>query len=667
MNLMSSVRKDQSSRVSNETSKWPDAALEVLLKEHPELDGTESSVEMDHVNDHDMSGQGTIIVRREDVAVEIPFFVRDGFIQPIDVFYVQGQAMPLSRRRLSEFLLDRGSPGRVSTEADPRRPYDQSSRADGQFSSGKTASALLRHMLASSSEETKRACVEAAREDHLLTLMQAGRTDLLSCLADAEPMGKTADHPVRAITWRRNAPGTYQVHEYSAHGTCVGEGLVKGASALEYASHMGWPEALDWADRDGFVALPTERVEPPTIVDEAMFKDAAADDEVPYNGMGTVHTKTGSHLGVLARVVTPDGEDTPKQLFIGEDMYVHGTKLAFAPASGAPSWPRVLATQDVEQASHSRHRHPKLAAWVWRDEQGYAATDPFYVRQLYRGVGPLKVASADMSGRRTDWTYSKTLKRMTVMNEKVSSYGQGYSTVLMPEDARLVALGESMSAVDPMVKEASFLDRPSEGMVQVVFQGGRYTVQSDQASDEDKVASLSNMTHPQTRCLWALCGLDKEAQDELMEYLAHHDEAKIAGLSLLPALSSEPSSPARPAPERYDPVKLSAAYDLVCSSREALWDLIKVAVEELEGDEEQNMTDTGLSTMLSEREEMDQLADGVPQIEKALSVLSQMLMRCRQEENAMRPEVISQAMRALDQIVQALRSADMPEEEATQL
>ena len=651
--------------VGSDPMRWPDAALNMLLRTFPQLDGAESSVSIDHVDEQTLSGQGVVAIRHGEQAAEVPFFIDNGIIQPLDVFYYQGEPHPMTADRLNDLILARGEPGQVSTQKTPSA-HQSLAQSDTGLRGVKAASALYQTVFAGSSDTIRKQAAWTAPMEDLVLL---GCEQAVARLAD-EPEGvkqatdESEDQAVQAVSLSRQAPGLYRVTEYARFGQAKTSGLIEGGNARAYFEALGCPEALDQADQTGFVAVPLWHQPPPLLSVDLEADKIASDENV--NGPAVVVDPQGqAHQGILCAGHALNGDPLSEQVFVGSGVWARGTKMAAGADDPADGWPRVLADQDMVRSSRSAVRFAKTACWAWQDDDGtFHATEPFRLDGVHRVGDRIKVAASDSLGHRVDYEISDRLLRIAPARQtKEATLPEGYDPVrqvayLIPSNYHLVALGDKMSVADPDAVNALYQDQQAAerggNTVEVIAQGGQYSMVCA-ALDEKKQASTLNLSHPEMRVLWACAGFDKEAQDHLMASLVGQPRLTAYGVPLGQAFAVEEEEVVPP--PVYDEKKLSAAYEVVHRVRPHLWDVVKVAAAAPE-EEQQYLTDSAMATALTERNQMETLTDGLPVLEAASKKLAEMLILTRTEDTDLRPEVVAQAMRSMDQVVQALRSVD---------
>ena len=485
---------DRAISVGPSKDEWMQTALELFMRTNPEFDGYESNVEIIDADESRQEGQGQILARRDEIIIRVPFFINEGKLQPLDLFYLEDEVFPMSKERLDDVFFNVGeSFGQVSAEPDNMGGPDYGpggmTRTDGNpqiRSYGKQASALFDSVLGGARPEAVQASVERATQPQIMALLKAGRDDLFDKMASVAEV-KPQALQVRALRVKLAAPGYYHVEEFGesrpgeAFPLAVRRVKLLGQDGPAYFAKIGQEQVLDVVDQQGWAIVPVVpqrgiSVEQP-VTDAALVKVASG-------GASLWRSDGKNRTGVVAQMHDIDGTPADGHIFIGD----HEHALADTFFGESTKDASVLDDMDVVSSQRKGVRFPKVASWVWQEEDGsFHATRPFAVRQQYRdGERLSKIAASDTLGRRVDFGQASVARIAPVGQDKKASWSEakGCDSYYVPNEYRLISVGERISMIDEeRVREGLQVKRAQDrgDKTVVIRAGSRYRITGREA------------------------------------------------------------------------------------------------------------------------------------------------------------------------------------------
>ena len=656
---------DKPMSVGQSKDDWMQAAMELFLRTNPNLDGFESNIEIIDADEAAMEGHGQILARRGDVIIRVPFFVNEGKLQPLDVFYLEDEVYPMSDERLDELFFNTGDEfGMIAPDGGggPSAPHMgpggysrvPSNSEVRSYDKVSAASKLLDNTIKTASPQAIMDCVTRGSNAQVESLVRIKREDIFNKMAEAVDRDPSKDNgQMCAVSVKMAAPGYYHVDEYVVYPDqpypyAGNRAKLIGQDAPEFFNKLAQAGALDVVDRDGWVILPVETKE--VMVDEA-----------PDSGLGkiasgeaTVWRSDGKALpGVVSSVHEYNGSPSDLHMFIGVEQHAVGKDFFGEPAKTA-STGDILASVDVHKSRRNNIRFPKTAAWVWQDDEGaYHATRPFKVSQQMKDGDRRKVAAIDTLGRRVNFEHADVARICPVSQEKLAnnhekSHGGNY---YVPRSYRLIAVGDPIDTMSDRQVTAALHSHQEPADTQIIRSGSSYHVKNE------KVAESHPMPEQDLRIFLAAYGATKEAQDSILEKLDKESRAGVRGMEW--PITSDKTKVAR------DKTKVAQALAVIRDQRPIYWKIASDLSEKMANEMGQDMadmspfmTDTALSLDIAEEHQIDDFVDQVPVIEEAIKTCAELLIQTRLGHIEMVAEEVRDAMMSMEKVAQALRGLD---------
>jgi len=648
---------DLTNSIGGDQASWVDEAMKQLVQIESTFAETFADADVDQVDEQEMNGKGHIIARSGDVLITIPFFVRDGKMEPLDIFIYEGTTFPLSNDRIQELFFNEAEIGAMSTEADGlsvnrvegsvTKPYGLSvNRVEGSVTQPYKTASLLEIALPKASMSTVRAAVESI-EKEAIEKMAAGRgLDVFDKLA------KFAEMPSPSRTtlyWhvKMAAPGQYSVWRHVEPMEKGAESfMVTGADGPEFFKKLGHDGILDKVDANGgeYSFLHKEDGKP--------FMEHQANSSIKegaLNGPMEVFDSMGERqIGISAKEVNYDGTPTGNVVFVGSNLSSRGEKVAgLHVENGGKEYANAVDNWDPHQTTRQAYSNPSSAAWLWKEAGEYFITPTFKVTQILRsGDKPTKLAAQDELGHVTNFVISDKVQRIAPISsdtpgQKVAELHhvpQSYSLVRVPAEKPVM----DRDGVEQwnIFKAAS---DAGSGSIRLSHNGQRYFTGETQGIPESLDTALrgQTFTEKQAQSLMMSLGCTQDFSEEITKEAAEHRTVTIHGLRTSVEAADEPK-----------PALNGAIYDKVASLRPALW---KVAAEI----EDEWMSDNMIGMNFLEERTTDSFLEALPTLEEVLTVLADLLVASRTDQIDIAPEVVRQAMTSLDEIVNALRALDV--------
>jgi len=650
---------NQPTPVEPQATDWSERAQQMLLSAFPDLLGDETVVEMVEQDEQNQTGIGSILLRRGQAMVQVPFFVRDGHLQPLDLMLFNDELMPLTQKRLQRLFFAQSEPGtlaRSGSDGHPiygNTPVNEINAGRQQPPYGvKTAALLLEEVVTAQAEGRLAAKVAALPDATLLALAEQGATQrLVPPAAPAEPH--------RAFHVEAVGPGQYK---FAILGRVDGPHFphlhdayqLAGGAAQAFMEKVGWSEGLQLVDRQGYATFPVEATVP--LLDEALSEDVTTEK---LAATGLVWDTAGrAHEGVAMQLHTFDGTPTDAQFFLSPTGHAQ-----------APQIEGQAKQADVGALIGAMRLTPwsfaQKVAYVWQDDAaGWHITEPLRIKS--------KVASPEGDTVRLTCitplghpVQYKTSSLHAMLNKRPApeafkgadglGLGSGPSEVAVPRHFVPIALDtDPIALVGGDTVKAAFAQRrgtPHGSPLRI--EGGHGTWRASHAH-MDKVASLDDYTLP---IFLACVGVMPRDQYRVQDKLAADGSARLWQTDLDAAPAPPPRAATKVARRRtvehqkvaeclaaHAPVWLTLATDIA-----------KVA-NPIDGEVANQMTDTGMSLALAEEDQVDAVAQALPQIEEVIAACAQLLIQARKGELPIVPDIIRKAMQALDLLAEHLAS-----------
>lgn len=667
-NKYAAMSIERAVHVGPSKEEWMRSALELFLRTNPDFDGYESNVEMIESDEANQEGHGQILARRDNVIIRVPFFVSEGKLQPLDVFYMEDQLYPMSKERVDDVFfnvgeefgtvapdnvgasLDKGKGGPAGYSRVPGggdiRPYD------------KQAADLLEKIIEESDPENLKLSVERASDDQIKKLVQSGREDVFHKMASVTEEKEKEMPPTKSIRIKMAAPGYYHVEEFAESKAgdpfpnVVKRSNIVGQDGPEYIEKVSQENVLDRVDLDGWAILPIEPDNSISVGNPVELKGLskiASGDASLWRSDGKVRN------GVICVMHEYNGDPTEEKLFIGMDEHAIAPEF-FGESKQASD---ILDSIDIQNPTRQSVRFAKLASWVWKEEDGsFHATRPFPISQQLKDTdGSFKIAASDSMGRRINFHKASVSRIAPQGQEKTAAVfvrpeTKGDMAYYVPDEYRLIALGDrisTMSELDVIDGMQSKQAQDAGERTEIVRAGSRYRVMGTEANKVS--ASTKDLTRDEMLILLATHGTTKEAQDQILDALQKNGQSvDIYGIDW--DVEPDKTETLKVARDRY---KIGQVMDVIQGQRDMYW---KIASEYSDMDLGTYMTDTALSLDLAEENQIDDFIDRVPLIEESIKTCAELLVQARMGNIEMVPEDVRDAMMSMEKVVQALRGLD---------
>jgi len=636
--------------LSGDVDRWVDEAFKKLLQVDPRFEGLEAGSQLDFADETETNGLGRILIRQGDVVVQIPFFVRDGQMEPIDLFVYEGTTYPLTPDRIQDLLFVEGGFAALSREPDGenRNRLGDSPPPEYKFAS------LLDRVLPRVSTASIRACVERLDQETLVKMADRKKLPLLDKLAHRTEAPSPA-LPTRAWRVKMASPGHYQVERFlQVRGDPPERLQLVGEEAPVFFQKVGHEGILDRVDAHGGVAIfPHQEAETQPLIDGQIERlDVEVQDKLASGPAVVVDVQGQGHEGVLFQVYDYDGRCRPERMFIGSKVSAVG-RVVPGMTDDAEKGAAVLQEADPTANRQQRAGRAGDVVWAWQEGDKWGATPPFKIAQLLRSEkGRTNLVGQDALGRSVNFIISDDVQCITPVEKVAGTRTISGPNYLVPGSYRLLYVPPAtllMKTAAAIREELFFKAAESLGGEVVVINRAGRIYNTFLRNDGACMKAASQMLHARSftpeefRLALACCGVNEKTAQDIMSVLHEEGTVVIRGLHV-PELAG-PQKVAR------DRSKLDALLATVEGIRPALW---KLAAEL----DEDGLSDQLVGLNFIEERTIDDFMEALPILEHSVQVLAEMLVQARTEKIDIPPEAIRQAMVSMDEVLHGLQVLD---------
>lgn len=665
--------------VEPQSSEWAERAHHRLLSLFPDLAGAEANIEMEEENEGEQSGQGVIALRRGEAHIEVPFYIRDSQLQPLDVMVFEGEVMPLSEGRLRRYFLNAGDIGMVAPQQDPgAAPFGATNINNVGPNSPpyggpmpKTAAApVAAHDFLTAVATTAapgrlqqklaalpQAVFEAAHRAGPLAVDRL--TKIAQCADRPAPAAKVFPCALHA---EAIGPGQYKVAHLGPVDRfpwALDEYQVGGEQALRLFDAVGWPEALDVVDTLGAATFPVKRA---AVAQADDFTDDLNTGPLSPGGAWVWDTNGQMHEGTVLHLHDWGGQPTKEALFLAPSGWASGPLEGQTKQASDTLTHQFIASLGIgPNAGAGTLSFARKVAWVWKEDDGWHTTPPLNVVSQQRTGDTFKVACLTPMGTRIDYRIAPTLAAMVPSQgtKHAAAFPFEGQTVLVPGHYWPIAVDmpEITPATAQAVKVGFATRRQSRIDPPLSITGGGGTYRA--AHPLLKEAALNDTTLP---VFLGCVGLAPTDQDAAMQKLSAEGTVRLWGTTLKEALTPAPAPPPIAAEKT---ASARMVYDYLARNEGTWWSLateVSKIAEAIDPEAGEELADTGLSLAIADDDQMDLVGEALPCAEQALAHCAELLVLARKGDLAVSAEVIRKAMVALDGLVEEL--ASLSDEEA---
>ena len=392
-------------------------------------------------------------------------------------------------------------------------------------------------------------------------------------------------------------------------------------------------------------------------------RDVEVDKMASDGNMSMVWDKMGrAHEGVSMHLHDWQGHPMEHHLFLAPTGWTsaEGIEGKIKEASGEQA-DGLVASMRLDPWSFA-----KKVAFCWKEEDGWHVSQPMRIQHKTAQNGSLRLTCSTDLGRRVDYQPSESLHAMvsdgrlamTFQNGEYKAAQMGIGedpntqqTVRVPAHYIPIAVDvDRFESVDGHLVKLGFgarrrQDRPAP--VHIIGDAGQWRVEHPAM----KTASFDSTTLP---VFLASIGMMPHDQDRVMEKLSGRGEVSLFDTGVLDALEQPTQAPQRSLVHPREGAKVA---EFIHKNAGAWWqlatDVSKMAAQ-VDGEAASQMTDTGMSLALAEEDQVGQIAQALPKIEEVLQYCAQILVLARKGELTIVPDVVRNAMQALDALTENL-------------